>query len=144
MMILAFFQRALKDLSATEFTVVMQVLPGVVRAHPLNYELVTASTLAPVAALVALRGSAGEPAFVFVLASLVAFVAGPVLVSQFFAERTYDVFPSWKPESPPEDWRVARNRHFRLNAVRGLGPGAALVLFLAGLVHLYPAREEAS
>jgi uncharacterized membrane protein len=136
MTILAFFQRALKDLSASEFTVVMQAFLAVVRTHPLNYGLVAASVLAPVAALVALRGSAGEPAFVFVLAGLLAFVAGPVLVSRFFAEPIYDVFLSWKAESPPEDWRGARDRYFRINAVRGLGSGAAFVLFLVGLVLL--------
>lgn len=132
MMILAFFQRAPKDLSASELTVVMQVLLGVVRAHPLNYGLVTASMLA----LVALRASAGEPAFLFVPAGLLAFVAGPVLVSRFFAEPIYDVFLSWRSISPPEDWREARDRYFRINAVRGLGSGAAFVLLLVGLVSL--------
>jgi len=67
---------------------------------------------------------------------LVAFVAGPVIVSRFFAEPIYDVFISWKVDSPPEAWREARDRNFRLNAVRGLGSGAAFVLFPAGLAVL--------
>lgn len=132
MTILAFLQRALKGLSAPEFTVVMRIFLGVVRTHPLNYGLVTVSVLA----LVALRGSAGDPAFVFVLAGLVAFVAGPALVSRFSAEPIYDVFLSWRSESPPEDRREARDRYFRINAVRGLGSGAAFVLFLVGLISL--------
>jgi uncharacterized membrane protein len=136
MTLIAFFHRALKDLPAPEFALVMQRFLGVVRTHPLRYTLVITSVLASVAALILLRGSAGSPAFVLVLAGLVALVAGPVLVSRYFVEPIYDVFLGWKADSPPEDWRVARDRYFRINAVRGLGSGAAFVLFLAGLALL--------
>jgi hypothetical protein len=57
MTILAFFQRALKDLTAPEFALVMQRFLRLVRTHPLNYGLVTTSVLA--AALVLLRRSPG-------------------------------------------------------------------------------------
>ena len=57
MTILAFFQRALKDLTAPEFALVMQRFLRPVRTHPLNYGLVTTSVLA--AALVLLRRSPG-------------------------------------------------------------------------------------
>jgi uncharacterized membrane protein len=130
MTILAFFQRILKDLTAREFTLVMQRFLGVVRTHPLHYALVATSLLASVAALVLLRGSS---TFVLVLAGLVSFAAGPILVSRYFVEPIYDVFLSWEIESPPEDWRVARDRYFSLNVIRGLGSGAAFVLFLISL-----------
>jgi uncharacterized membrane protein len=128
MTILAFFQRALKDLSASHFTLVMQRFLGVVRTHPLHYGLVVTSVLAPVLALVMSRENVGSPTFVLTLIGLSAFVAGPVLVSRYFVEPIYDVFLSW--ETPPDDWEVARNRYFRINAIRGLGSGIAFVCFV--------------
>jgi hypothetical protein len=89
--------------------------------------------LAPIAALFMLRESAGGLTFVLVLAGWMAFVAGAVLVSRFFAEPIYNVFLSWKTQSPPENWREARDRYFRLNVIRGLGSGTAFVLFLVSL-----------
>jgi hypothetical protein len=133
MTLLAFFQRTWKDLTDSEFSLEIQKFLGVARTHPLNYGLVTASVLAPAAALILFRGSAEDPAFVLVLAGLVTFIAGPVLVSRFFVEPIYDVFLGWKVEAPPEGWREARDRYFRLNVIRFLGSGAAFVLFLAGL-----------
>ena|SRR3712207_4919316 len=133
MTLVAFFQRALKDLSAPEFTLVMQRFLGAVRTHPLHYGLVITSMLAPTAALVCLRESVGSPAFVLSLMGLISFAAGPVLVSRYAVEPVYDVFTSWRIQSPPENWRVARDRYFGLNVIRGLGSGAAFVLFLVSL-----------
>jgi uncharacterized membrane protein len=133
MTILAFFQRVLKDLTAPEFTLVMQRFLGVVRTHPLHYGLVITSLLAPVAALVLLRGGGGSSTFLLILAGLISFAAGPALVSRYLVEPIYDVFSSWEIESPPENWRVARDRYFSLNAIRGLGSGTAFVLFLISL-----------
>ena len=133
MTLIAFFHKGLRDLPAPHFALVMQRFLGVVRTHPLHYGLVVTSVLAPAAALVLLRGSAGGPAFILTLLGLVAFVAGPVLVSRFSVEPLYDVFLGWNADSPPEDWRKARDRYFRLNVLRGLGSGAAFVLFLTGL-----------
>lgn len=133
MTIVAFFQRVLKDLTAPEFTLVMQRFLRVVRTHPLHYGLVITSLLAPVAALVLLRGDAGSSTFFLILAGLISFAAGPVLVSRYLVEPIYDVFSSWEIESPPENWRVARDRYFSLNVIRGLGSGTAFVLFLISL-----------
>jgi uncharacterized membrane protein len=133
MTILAFFQRALKDLTASEFTLVMQRFLRVVRTHPLHYGLVITSLLAPIAALVLLGGSAGSLTFVLILVGLISFAAGPVLVSRYLVEPIYDVFLSWEIESPPENWREARDRYFRLNVIRGLGSGTTFVLFLVSL-----------
>ena len=133
MTLIAFFHKGLRDLPAPQFALVMQRFLGVVRTHPLHYGLVITSLLAPVAALVLLRGSAGDPAFILTLLGLAAFVAGPVLVSRFSVEPLYDVFLGWNADSPPQEWREARDRYFRLNVIRGLGSGAAFVLLLAGL-----------
>ena len=70
MTIVAFFQRALKDLAAPEFTLVMQRFLGAARTHPLHYGLVITSMLAPTAVLVCLRESVGSPVFVLFLVSL--------------------------------------------------------------------------
>ena len=131
MTILAFFQRVLKDLTAPEFTLVIQRFLGVVRTHPLHYGLVITSVLAPVVALLLLRGSAGSPAFLLILAGLVSFFA--VLASRYFVEPVYDIFLSWEVEAPPGNWRAARDRYFGLNVIRGIGSGAAFVLLLISL-----------
>jgi uncharacterized membrane protein len=133
MTLIVFFHKGLRDLPAPHFALVMQRFLGVVRTHPLHYGLVITSLLTPVAALVLLRGSAGGPAFILTLLGLVAFVAGPVLVSRFSVEPLYDVFLGWNADSPPEVWRESRDRYFRLNVIRGLGSRVAFVLFLAGL-----------
>jgi uncharacterized membrane protein len=133
MTILAFFQRVLKDLTASEFTLVMQRFLRAVRTHPLHYGLVVTSLLAPIAALVLLGGSAGSLTFVLILVGLISFATGPVLVSRYLVEPIYDVFSSWEIKSPPENWRETRDRYFRLNVIRGLGSGTVFVLFLVGL-----------
>jgi hypothetical protein len=133
MTILAFFQRVLKDLTAPEFTLVMKRFLGVVRTHPLHYGLVITSIPAPVVVLFLLRESAGSMAFLLTLAGLVSFIAGPVLVSRYFVEPVYDVFLSWEVQSPPENWRAARDRYFGLNVIRGLGSGTAFVPLLISL-----------
>jgi len=133
MTILAFFQRALKDLTASEFTLVMQRFLGVVRTHPLHCGLVITSLLAPIATLVLLGEHAGSLTFVLILVGLISFAAGPVLVSRYLVEPIYDVFSSWEIESPPETWREARDRYFHLNVIRGLGSVTTFVLFLVSL-----------
>jgi hypothetical protein len=129
MAILALFQRTLKDLTAPEFALVMRRFLRVARTHPLNHGLVRTSLLAPIIALALLRGSAGGPESVFVLAGLLAFVAGSVSVWQFFAPSLYNVYLGWEVESPPVRWQRAYDRYFRLNVIRGRGPGVAFVLF---------------
>ncbi len=111
----------------------MQWFLGAARTHPLHYGLVITSTLAPVAALVSLRESVGSTSFILLVGGLISFFAGTVLVSRYAVEPIYDVFSSWKIQSPPESWRAARDRYFRLNVIRGLGSGVAFVLFLVSL-----------
>ena len=130
MTILALFQRTLKDhLTTPEFALVMRRFLGVARTHPLNYGLGRTSLLAPIAALVLLRGSAGDLESVLVLAGLLAFVTGSALVWQFFAQSLYNVYSGWKVDSPPESWQRACDRYFRLDVIRGRSPGVAFVLF---------------
>ena len=133
MTILAFFQRALKDLSGPQFALVMQRFLRIVRAHPLNYALVFTSAFVPIAALALLRDSPGGAAFVLSALGLLAFWGGPILTSRFFAEPIYDVFMSWEIDAPPKDWPKARERYFRINAIRGLGSVIAFSCFVAAL-----------
>lgn len=131
MAVFFFFQRALKDLSGPDFTVVMQRFLKITRTHPLNYAMVLTSGIAPVAALVALREDPWNPAFVLALLGLIAFWCGPILLSRLVAEPVYGVFVSWEADAPPGDWREARGRYFRANAVRGLGSATAFVCLVA-------------
>jgi hypothetical protein len=133
MTILFFFQRALRELSGSEFALVMQRFLSIVRTHPLNYAMVLTSGFVPILALVVLRDHPGSAAFVLTLVGLVAFWGGPILTSRFFAEPIYDIFLSWEIDAPPEDWLRARERYFRINAIRGLGSVTAFICFVVAL-----------
>jgi len=130
MTVLFFFERALKELSSSEFTLVMQRFLKITRTHPLNYAMVLVSGFAPVAVLVMLRESVGSAAFVLTAAGLLAFWCGSILPSTFVAQPVYKVFMSWEIDAPPQDWREARDRYFRVNVVRGLGSALAFVCFV--------------
>jgi uncharacterized membrane protein len=134
MTVLFFFERALRDLSGTEFTVVMQRFLKITRTHPLNYAMVLISGFVPIAVLVMLRENPGSPSFVLTLLGLLAFWCGPVLTSRFVAQPVYGVFMSWEADAPPQDWREARERYFRANVVRGLGSAVAFVCFVIAAI----------
>src|SRR5918999_1884414 len=130
MTVVFFFERALKDLSGPEFALVMQRFLKLTRTHPLNYAMVLVSGFAPIAVLVMLRESVGSLEFVLTAVGLLAFWCGSILPSTFFAQPLYGVFMSWGIDAPPQDWREARDRFFRVNAVRGVGWAVAFVCFV--------------
>ena len=130
MTVLFFFERALKDLSGPEFALVMQRFLKITRTHPLNYAMVLISGLTPVAVLVMMRENLGSPSFVLSAIGLLAFWCGSILPSTFIAQLLYGVFMSWEIDAPPQDWREARERYFRVNVVRGLGSAIAFVCFV--------------
>ena len=134
MTVLFFFERALRDLSGTEFTVVMQRFLKITRTHPLNYGMVLTSGFVPIAVLVILRENPGSSTFLLTLLGLLAFWCGPVLTSRFVAEPVYGVFKSWEADAPPQDWREARERYFRANVFRGLGSAVAFVCFVVAAI----------
>lgn len=70
------------------------------------------------------------------LLGLLAFWCGPVLTSHFVAQPVHGIFMSWEADSPPQDWREARERYFRANVVRGLGSAAAFVCFVVAAITL--------
>ena len=130
MTVVFFFERALRDLSGPEFATVMQRFLKITRTHPLNYAMVLISGLTPVAVLVMMRENAGSPSFVLSAIGLLAFWCGSILPSTFIAQPLYGVFMSWEIDAPPQDWREARERYFRVNVVRGLGSAIAFVCFV--------------
>ncbi len=69
--------------------------------------------------------------FVLTAAGLVATIGGPLLISRYFAEPNYRIILSWDPTAVPGDWRVARDRYFRLNWIRAVFIWSAFALFLA-------------
>lgn len=130
MTVLFFFERALKELSGSEFALVMQRFLKITRTHPLNYAMVLISGLTPVVVLVMLRENLGSTSFVLSAIGLLAFWCGSILPSTFIAQPLYGVFMSWEIDAPPQDWREARERYFRVNVVRGLGSAIAFVCFV--------------
>ncbi len=93
MTVLFFFERALKDLSGSEFALVMQRFLKITRAHPLNYAMIITSGIVPIAVL--LRESAGSAAFMLTAAGLLAFWCGSILPSTFIAQPVYGIIMSW-------------------------------------------------
>jgi hypothetical protein len=134
MTVLFFFERALRDLSGTEFIVVMQRFLKITRTHPLNYGMVLTSGFVPIAVLVILRENPGSSTFLLTLLGLLAFWCGPVLTSRFVAEPVYGVFMSWEADAPPQDWWEGRERYFRANVFRGLGSAVAFVCFVVAAI----------
>ena len=130
MSVVFFFERALKDLPGSEFALVMQRFLKITRTHPLNYAMVVTSGFVPVAVLVLLRESAGSAAFMLTAAGLLTFWCGSILPSTFIAPPGYGVILSWEGDAPPQDWRGARDRYFRVNVGRGLGSAVAFVCFV--------------
>jgi hypothetical protein len=130
MTVVFFFERALSDLSGTEFAVVMQRFLKITRTRPLNYAMVLTSGVVPVAVLVMLPQSPGSPAFVLTAVGLLAFWCGSILPSTFIAQPVYGIFMNWETEATPENWQMARDRYFRVNVVRGMGSAIAFVCFV--------------
>jgi hypothetical protein len=96
-----------------------------------NYVLVIGLVVAPTGALVAMRDNAGDPAFVLTAIGLALTVIGPLLISRFLSEPTYDVILGWRPAEVPDDWRDTRRRYFALNWIRSAFTWAAFACFLA-------------
>lgn len=116
---------------ASGFTRDMCRFLPIARRSPTNYVLVSALLIAPVVALVGLRGEPTQAPFVLTAVGLAATVAGPLLTSRYFAEPNYEVILSWKAEAVPTDWRTARARYFRLNWIRAVLTWFAFALFIA-------------
>jgi len=134
MTVLFFFERALRDLSGSEFAIVMQRFLKITRTHPLNFAMVLISGFAPIAVLVVLREKLGSPTFVLTAAGLLAFWCGPILTSRFVAQPVYGIFMSWESDALPQDWRKARDRYFRANLVRGPGSAIGFVCFVVAAI----------
>jgi len=103
----------------------------VARTSRTNQVLVIGLVVAPVLALVGLRGDPTGAPFVLTALGLVLTVAGPLLVSRLLSEPNYDVILGWDPEHPPADWQAARDRWIALNWIRGALTWVAFALFLA-------------
>lgn len=128
--VVALLQQTLKPLSASEFTTVMRHFLPIARKAPVNYALVLTPMLAPPVALALAWEQITSPLFSLTLAGWLAFLLGPFFTSRFGAEPLYDVILAWSVQSPPADWRVFRERYFRLNLIRLIGSSLAFLFFL--------------
>jgi uncharacterized membrane protein len=131
MIVVFFFQKALRDLSGPQFALVMQRFLAIARTHPLNYAMTLISGFVPIATLIMLLQHLGSGAFLFTLVGLLAFWGGIILTSRYIAEPLYDVFVGWDAGAPPDDWRRARERYFRMNnAIRGPCSAVAFICYV--------------
>jgi hypothetical protein len=120
-----------RALDGEAFAQEMRRFLPVARRSPTNYVVVAGLLLAPPAAMIALRADTGGAAFALTALGFVACVAGPLLVSRYFAEPNYDVILAWDPHALPSDWREAHRRYFRFNWIRAAATWTAFALFLA-------------
>ena len=63
---------------------------------------------------------------------------GPILTSRFAAEPLYDVMLGWDADDPPPGWQAARDRYYRINAVRMSSSLIAFALLTAALAQPTP------
>jgi hypothetical protein len=92
------------------------------------------SDFVPIATLILLRQHLGCGAFLFTLGGLLAFWGGIILTSRYVAEPLYEVFVGWDADAPPDDWRRARDKYFRLNnTIRGPCSAAAFIYYVVAL-----------
>jgi Domain of unknown function (DUF1772) len=126
----------LAAMSGREFSSFLHAFLPVARTAPFNYVAVVGMVIAPVVALFALRDDTGESPFWLTAVGLLLTVAGPLLVSNRFAEPNYDVMLAWPPDAPPADWESKRRRYFALNWIRFGATLVAFGLFLLALVTL--------
>ena len=134
LMTVVFFQKALRGLSGPQFALVMQRFLAITRTHPLNYAMTLISGFVPIFTLILLLQHLGSGAFLFTLVGLLAFWGGIILTSRNVAEPLYDVFVGWDADAPPDDWRRARERYFRLNnAIRGPSSAGAFICYVVAL-----------
>ncbi|MCA2211797.1 hypothetical protein [Jidongwangia harbinensis] len=103
----------------------------VARRSPTNYVLVVGLVVAPAVAVAGLWDERGDAAFALTGAGLALTVAGPLLISRFLSEPTYDVILGWDPQAVPANWTDVRRRYFALNWVRAVLTWTAFALFLA-------------
>ena len=124
-------------LDARSFALEMRRFLPVARRSPTNHVLVLLLVIAPVIALIGLRGDATGAPFVLTALGLAATIAGPLLVSRFLAEPNHVVVLGWDPDAVPDDWRDARDRWLRLNWLRAALTWTAFGLFaVAAYLHL--------
>src|ERR1051326_1578947 len=90
----------------------------IARRAPVNYFLVVMLVAAPILALIGLRGEPASAPFILTAAGLAATIGGPLLTSRYLAEPNYRIILSWDPTAVPGDWRIARDRYFRLNWIQ--------------------------
>jgi uncharacterized membrane protein len=133
MTVVFFFEKALRELSGSQFALVMQRFLAIARTHPLNYATTLISGFVPIATLIVLLQHPGSDAFLFTLVGLLAFWGGIILTSRYVVEPLYDVFVGWDADAPPEDWRRARDKYFRMNVTRGLCSATAFICFVVAL-----------
>lgn len=126
-------QRMLNGLGYREYTLAMQGIIVSGRRSMIVRALLLTPILAAVITLITLWGGVRQGPFVLTLLGLLAFIAGPLLVSRFFNEPWYDRVMAWSPDqSPASDWQHERMHWFRLNLARLLIGGAGCHVLYTG------------
>ena len=136
--IVGMFQAMLSALDGTRFTAVMGRFLPAARKNVLNYLFTITGLTAPVVTLVLLRTHLDSAMFWLTAAAVVVFLADPILTSRFAAEPLYDVMLGWDADDPPPGWQAARDRYYRINAVRMSSSLIAFALLTAALAQPTP------
>jgi len=114
----------------------MRAFLPVARKSWFNYACAIGMAIAPIVALVALRGNPGSASFVLTAIGLALVILGVYVVSNVWKEPHYDVMLAWDPEAMPTGWTAGRRRYFALNWIQAAATWTAFGLFLMALVLL--------
>jgi hypothetical protein len=128
--------KVLGAMDGRDFLQFMRAFLAVGRKSWFNYVCALGMAIAPILALVALRGDAGSASFVLTAIGLVIVIVGVYVVSNVWKEPHYDVMISWDPDALPADWDAGRRKYFRINWIQAVSTWSVFVLFLSALILL--------
>jgi hypothetical protein len=124
----------LADMNGADFARFLRAFLPVARKAWFNYVCAIGMAVAPMVALVSLRGDAGSARFLLTATGLTIVIVGVYVVSNVWKEPLYDVMLAWEPESMPTAWDAGRRRYFAINWVQAAATWTVFGLFLVALI----------
>jgi hypothetical protein len=123
-------------MSGREFELFLRAFLPVGRKAWFNYICAIGMAIAPIVALLALRGDWSSAPFVLTVMGLAIVIVGVYVVSNVWKEPHYDVMLAWDLEAMPAGWEAGRRRYFALNWIQLAATWMVFGLFLAALILL--------
>lgn len=135
-------QRMLANLTAPEYTRIMQGLIHGADDPPVVPAIVVISMLAPLYILIRLRKQGDTLLFKLTLIGFFVFVFGVFGITIGINAPINNQIVKWSPEAPPANWMALRDQWNNINWVRTPASGLAFVLFMLTLALPLPKLND--